>query len=38
LLGCLQKNMVSEPPVWLTKHLKKQESANRFAEEEEWQE
>ena len=38
LLGCLQKNMVSEPPVWLTKHLKKQESANRFADEEEWQE
>ena len=38
LLGCLQKSMTSEPPVWLTKHLKKQQSANRFAEEEEWQE
>jgi nitrogen fixation protein NifX len=38
LLGCLQKSMTSEPPVWLTKHLKKQESANRFADEEEWQE
>jgi nitrogen fixation protein NifX len=38
LLGCLQKSMTSEPPVWLTKYLKKQESANRFADEEEWQE
>jgi nitrogen fixation protein NifX len=38
LLGCLQKCMGSEPPVWLTKHLNKQESANRFAEDEEWQE
>lgn len=38
LLACLQKSMSSEPPVWLTKHLKKQQSANRFADEEEWQE
>ncbi len=38
LLGCLQKSMADEPPLWLTKHLKKHESANRFADEEEWQE
>lgn len=38
LLGCLQKNMQSEPPAWLAKHLKKQESADRFAKDEEWQE
>ncbi len=38
LLACLQKSMNSEPPVWLTKHLKKQECANRFAAEEQWQE
>lgn len=37
LLGCLQKNMSSEPPVWLAKHLKKQ-SGSRFADDEEWQE
>lgn len=37
LLG-LQKNLVSEPPVWLAKHLKKQSNAGRFAEDEEWQE
>jgi nitrogen fixation protein NifX len=38
LLGCLQKSMSSEPPVWLTKHLNKLSSANRFADDEEWQE
>lgn len=38
LLGCLQKNMQSEPPLWLAKHLKKPASADRFAEDEEWQE
>ncbi|MBI3480508.1 MAG: nitrogen fixation protein NifX [Nitrosomonadales bacterium] len=38
LLGCLQKNMRSEPPAWLAKHLKKQASVDRFADEEEWQE
>lgn len=37
LLGCLQKNMSSEPPVWLAKHLKKQ-SGSSFADDEEWQE
>ncbi len=37
LLG-LQKNLVNDPPVWLAKHLKKQSSAGRFAEDEEWQE
>jgi len=37
LLG-LQKNLVSEPPVWLAKHLKKQAGASKFAEDEEWQE
>lgn len=38
LLGCLQKNMQSDPPVWLAKHLKRQASADHFAEDEEWQE
>jgi len=38
LLGCLQKNMQSEPPFWLAKHFKKQASADRFAGDEEWQE
>jgi len=38
LLGCLQKSMGSEPPVWLTKHLKKQSDGNKFADDEEWQE
>ena len=38
LLG-LQKNLTNDPPVWLSKHLKKQSSgAGRFAEDEEWQE
>lgn len=37
LLACLQKNISSEPPIWLAKHLKKQ-SSSRFAEDEEWQE
>ena len=37
LLG-LQKNLASDPPAWLAKHLKKQSGANRFAEDEEWQE
>jgi len=38
LLSCLQKSMQSEPPLWLTKHLKTQAVADRFAEDEEWQE
>jgi nitrogen fixation protein NifX len=37
LLG-LQKNLLNDPPVWLAKHIKKQSSAGRFAEDEEWQE
>lgn len=38
LLNSLQRSMGSEPPLWLTKHLKKLESADRFSDEEEWQE
>jgi nitrogen fixation protein NifX len=38
LLCGLQKNLVSDPPVWLAKHLKKQSRSNDFAEDEEWQE
>ncbi len=38
LLVGLQKNLVNDPPVWLTKHLKKQSKAGSFAEEVEWQE
>ena len=38
LLGCLQRNMRSEPPVWLAKHLKKQAGTDFFSEDEEWQE
>ena len=38
LLAGLQKNLVNDPPVWLAKHLKKQSSSGRFAEDEEWQE
>jgi nitrogen fixation protein NifX len=37
LLG-LQKNLLNDPPVWLAKHIKKQSSIGRFAEDEEWQE
>lgn len=37
LLG-LQKNLLSDPPVWLAKHLKKQTGDMNFAEDEEWQE
>src|ERR1035437_9691680 len=36
LLSCLQ--MQSEPPLWLVKHMKKQADADRFADDEEWQE
>jgi len=38
LLCGLQKNLAGDPPVWLAKHLKKQSSAGRFTEDEEWQE
>jgi nitrogen fixation protein NifX len=38
LLVGLQKNLVSDPPVWMAKHLKKQSKAGSFAEDEEWQE
>ncbi|OIR13773.1 dinitrogenase iron-molybdenum cofactor [mine drainage metagenome] len=38
LLCGLLKSMANEPPVWLAKHMKKQSSAARFAEDEEWQE
>lgn len=37
LLG-LQKSLLSDTPVWLAKHLKKQAGAKSFAEDEEWQE
>ena len=37
LLG-LQKNLLSDTPVWLVKHLKKQSGGKSFAEDEEWQE
>ncbi len=37
LLSGLQQSMVSEPPVWLTKHLKKQ-AGKSFADDEAWQE
>ena len=38
LLGCLQKSVTVDPPVWLSKHLKKTASATRFSADEEWQE
>jgi nitrogen fixation protein NifX len=38
LLCGLQKNLVNDPPVWLAKHLKKQEGGKDFAADEEWQE
>jgi nitrogen fixation protein NifX len=38
LLSGLQKNLVSDTPVWLAKHLKKQSPSNNFAADEEWQE
>lgn len=38
LLCGLQKNLSSEPPVWLAKHLKKQSGVKDFAADEEWQE
>ncbi len=38
LLAGLQKNLSEEPPVWMSKHLKKQSEANRFDADEEWQE
>lgn len=37
LLSGLQQSMVSEPPVWLAKHLKRQ-AGKSFADDEEWQE
>jgi nitrogen fixation protein NifX len=37
LLCGLQKNLLSDPPVWLAKHIKKQ-TAGDFAADEEWQE
>lgn len=37
LLSGLQKNLANDPPVWLSKHLRKQ-SGSAFAEDEEWQE
>lgn len=38
LLSGLQKNLVSDTPVWLAKHLKKQSDTSRFADDEAWQE
>jgi nitrogen fixation protein NifX len=38
LLGGLQKNLTNEPPLWLAKHMKKQDRENSFAADEEWQE
>lgn len=38
LLCGLQKNLVNDPPVWLAKHIKKQNSGKEFAADEEWQE
>ena len=38
LLSGLQKCLVTDPPVWLAKHIKQQATSNRFAEDEEWQE
>ncbi len=38
LLAGLQKSLLNDPPVWLAKHIKKQASAGRFAEDEVWQE
>jgi nitrogen fixation protein NifX len=36
LLCNLQKSMLLDPPIWLSKHIRKQTSS--FADEEEWQE
>jgi len=38
LLCGLQKSLLSDTPVWLAKHLKKQAGGKSFAEDEEWQE
>lgn len=38
LLIGLQKSLLSDPPVWLAKHIKKQAGGKSFAEDEEWQE
>lgn len=38
LLNRLQKNLVSDTPAWLAKHLKKQSDTSRFADDEAWQE
>ncbi len=38
LLGNLQKSMQRDPPVWLAKYIRRQESTDRFSTDEEWQE
>lgn len=38
LLIGLQKSLLSDTPVWLAKHIKKQSGGKSFAEDEEWQE
>lgn len=38
LLIGLQKSLLSDTPVWLAKHIKKQAGGKSFAEDEEWQE
>lgn len=38
LLCGVQKNLQGEPPVWLAKHMKKQQGGTDFAADEEWQE
>ncbi len=38
LLCGLQKNLATDPPLWLAKHLKKQAGGSSFAEDEAWQE
>ncbi len=38
LLCGLQKNLATDPPLWLAKHLKKQAGGKGFAADEAWQE
>lgn len=38
LISGLQKSIRTEPPLWLSKHLKKQSDTAHFADDEEWQE
>jgi nitrogen fixation protein NifX len=38
LLSGLQKSMQTDPPVWLSKNIKKLASIDRFSTDEEWQE